>query len=266
MQSLYERVVHSLIVESKVDTFARSMTWNLVRACKSTMDKVNKQGRIKMKYVQSWPDFLKRKDIYSTAVGKAARFKALGIGSADPGAPTSFTARLSIVLEPKLGEKDDVHMTGAWMPALDVLEVDVFILSTTGVMKPQHLSMIQQKAYEIFRHELEHSVQPDSKIMPAVLANQELMSAGGSLWKSPRALKNYLLSVGEKEAFVAGLYHAAKRTRRPFVKLLDDKLEMLMRSALKKGLEATPVRNILAQVRYEWLQFAKERFPKAQLE
>jgi len=260
MHTLYEQVVIELLAESKIDSFTRMVTQKLIRACKKVMDKVNKQGGINMKYLQSWPAFMKRQDWFGTPEGRRERSRALGT---DPNAPPAMTVQLMIYLLNKPAPVDKVGISGGWSPIKDLLSIKIFVDSTTGIMKPQHLSMIQQQSYEVIRHEFEHSVQSDEKLLGGIQASQDLMSIPDSVWNSPRTFARYMLSDAEKEAFVAGFYHLAKRTRRPFIKVIDEHLDELATAAVKKGCDAVEIRNVLVQVRYEWLEYAKKRFPKA---
>jgi hypothetical protein len=258
MSSAYERVILTLLVESKVDTFARSISQKLMRAAKKSMDKINKQGALALNTTLSWPGFMKRKDYFSTMLGRMERQLKLGV----PYDSKTINVKLLFALS-KAGKEDDIGMSGSWSPAHDVLTLEVYVDSTTGVMKPVHLAMMQQKAYEVIRHELEHTTQTDEKLFGGSKAASEMMTVKSNIWQTPQAVRGYFMSEAETEAFVAGIYHKAKRTRQPFVKLVDQMINELINSGARKGVDIVKLRNIFMEIRYHWLEYAKKRFPKA---
>lgn len=259
---LYERVILALLRESKTDTFAKMIVQKVMRATKKSMDNVNKKGVVKLKYTQSWPPFMKRKDWFSTPQQRARREYMTGIPATVQG-KEAITVNLLIAVAREVSERDEVDFGGSWSPIEDQLTIKIIVFSTTGTLKLQHLSMIQAKAYEVVRHELEHSVQPESYLIGGMLANSEMQAVPDGAWSSPKALAGYFLSPAEIEAYVAGLYHQARRTRKPLIKLIDDQIQAFMAAATRKNVDAVDMRNVLMQVRYKWIEYAKKRFPKA---
>lgn len=258
MTTLYERVILSLLTESKVDTFARSISQKLMRAAKKSMDKINRQGHVTLKTTLSWPAFMKRRDYFSTLPGKLDRAVKLGI---NPFGPQVIHVALLFALT-KSRTRDFVDVGGSWSPPHDSLTLEIIIESTTGTLRPEHLSMIQQKAYDVIRHELEHTGQTDEKLFGGMEAAREL-HALPSIWQSPQSVRKYYTSEAETEAFVAGIYHRAKRTRRPFVQVMDETINNIINAGAKKGVDIVELRNIFMEVRYRWIEYAKKRFPKA---
>lgn len=259
---LYERVILSLLRESKTDTFAKMIVQKVIRAAKRSMDSLNKKGAIKLKYTQSWPSFMKRKDWFASPQQRARREYMTGIPATVQGQQV-ITVNLIFALTKNPTPRDLVDVGGSWSPIHDQLTIEVIVGSTTGIMKPQHLAMIQAKAYEVVRHELEHSVQPENYLIGGMLANSEMQAVPEGAWSSPKALAGYFLSDAEIEAYVAGLYHKAKRTRQPLIKLIDDQIETFMRASTRKNVDAVEMRNVLMQVKYRWIEYAKKRFPNA---
>lgn len=262
---LYERVIIALLKESKTDTFAKMIVQKVIRGAKKYIDNVNKKGAIKLRYVQSWPEFMKRKDWFASPEQRADREIMMGIPDTVQGKQV-ITVNLILQLMKDPQPHDIVHVGGSWSPIDDQLTIEVVIGSTTRMMKQQHLSMIQAKVYEVVRHELEHSVQPESYLIDGMLANNEMQAVPEGSWSSPKALARYFLSPSEIEAYVAGLYHKARRTRQPLIKLIDDQIEAFMRAATRKNVNAVEMRNVLMQVKYEWIKYAQKRYPKAQLQ
>lgn len=261
MHMLYERVIQALLTEAKIDSFARMINQKMMRAVKKSMDKVNKQGGIKMQYTQSWPDFMKRKDYFGSPEGREKRSLAM-TGKFDATAPVTFKVELIIQLA-RGNDRNYVDVGGAWSPIHDTLRIEIIVQSTTGIITNQHLSMIQARGYEVVRHELEHSVQPDEYLVPAILANQQLQSEPKGPFSSPKAIERYFTSQAEIEAFVTGLYHKAKRTRQPFVKIVEDQIQKFFNAGLRHGVDAVDMRNVMMTVRYKWLEYAKKRYPNA---
>lgn len=264
MSSVYERVILSLLTESKVDTFARRLTQKVVNATKKKMDDINKKRSLILNMKVQWPGFLKRKDEFGTPAGRLRRAQMMNGQGPSPFGPMEISLKLAIEVIPRPALKDDVVMSAAWAPFHDQLIIQVQVVSTTGIVKPQHLSKIQSNCYEVIRHELEHSTQTSEKLVGGMRAGGEMMSGvPRQVWSNPKTLGDYFLSEAEIEAFVAGIYHKAKRQRVPFVKALDELIERLMRQTTRYGSDAVEMRNVLMTVRWKWLDYAKKRFPKA---
>jgi hypothetical protein len=257
---LYERVVLSLLRESKMDTFARKVTQKVINASKKVTDKLNKVGQVNLNMMLPWPKFMKRRDQFSTALGKFERWRFLG----KPTNEDTIKVVLSFQLSRGPRKRDNVDISGSWRQGIDELSLTVHIDSTTGAMKPTLLSMVQDRAYEVVRHELEHATQTQEKLMGGSRAASDLINAAPSaIWKTPGTVREYYMSEAEIEAFVSGIYHRAKRSRTPFIKVLDEILEDLIKTGNSYGADPVKLRNVFAEVRYTWLQYAKKRFPKA---
>lgn len=258
--TLYERVIVGLLTESKVDTFARQLTQKVIRAVKKTMDKINKQSGIRLKITGEWPDFIKRQDYFATPAGRLDKQRVLGIPA---GGPQQVTIQLTVLVQKSKRDKEEVAVQGGWSPTHDMLTIEFFISSNTGTVRPEHLNQIQLKAYEAFRHELEHTGQSDAVLIPAVKAAQGLNSVPGGAWSSPKTMEAYLMTEAEIQAFVAGMYHRAKRTRMPFLEVVEETIEHMLNVAASHKVDVVEMRNVLMGVRYKWLEYAKKRFPNA---
>lgn len=264
MQTLYENVLATLLNESKVDTFARRLTQKVVNAAKKKMDDINKKRFLELTMRIPWPSFLKRQDWFSSPEGRLDRYHYFGPKAPSPFGPMEIKVKLSFIVVPaNKSRRNHVTMEAGWTPALDTMEINVVIESLTGVLTPQHLSELQIRTYEIVRHELEHASQTAEKLMTGVKGNQALAGVPREVWTNPETVASYFLSASELEAFVAGMYHEAKRTRRPFIKIVDEKIELMMRMATAHGADAVNLRNVFMEIRYKWLEYAKKRFPKA---
>lgn len=260
MNALYENVLAQLLAESKTDTYARTIVQKIIKAVKVKMDKINKQGFLELKMTIPWPSFMPRKDMFKGERERLYRQQQTGLNAH----ANSIYVMLAVIIE-KRNKKDVADVSGSWSPAEDALRIEVFVESKNGIIMPLHFSMIQERCYEVVRHELQHAGQDSATLMSGFDANDKLQGAlPGQVWTSAEALKGYLLSRAELEAFCAGIYHQARRTRKPFIQVLDQRIHSFMEMAAKKRVDIVEVRNALLEVRYKWIEYAKQKYPKAQ--
>lgn len=217
-----------LLAESKVDTFARTITSKVLNLIIQRIGKLNAQKRL-----------------------------VIGIRNLDPNRE-EFTLKLTVTLKRK--PADRVNVAGSWIPALDVLEVNVFLETQDGLFHRTLLQRLQHLLYDTVRHEVEHSTQEK----PADMYVDSASDDEESVWQDPQAIEGYFLSDEEVPAFVAGLYHQAKRARRPFFQVMDEKLAAYKAVAQHHGaVDADELDTIFRRVRRVWTQYAVQRFPKA---
>ncbi len=120
--------------------------------------------------------------------------------------------------------------------------------------------LLQDLSYKlkyIFRHELEHILQP---------IEEGVSSANYGKSNDANDIINYWLSKSEKEAYVVGLYYWAKKSHRTFADSLEDLLRSLVQIWLDKGLDFETAKSIADRMRVEYLTYADKRFPKAKME
>lgn len=233
MFGLYEVVIRSLLVESKIDSLSRQIVKDVITACKQN------NGQVKARMQIERPSFMATPD--------------------DEG-----IISLVLVASSAMTRVDTIAVSGSWVGAKQTLNLLIKIGSTTGEMKADHLSMIQSKCYETVRHELEHSMQSEKYTKHAIQVNKE-MSTYGNVWEDPEALEAYFASPAEVEAYVAGIYHAAKRQRVPFVKYADTLINRYVAVAKKAGARQSDVLHVMDKVRAKWFAYAEKRFPNATL-
>lgn len=265
MMTLHEQVLVALLVEAKIDTYARKLTQKVINVVKKKSDDINKKRILRLTMKVPWPGFLKRRDSMDTPEIRMARSRLTGNHGPKPFGQDELVVKLSIGIDRK-NDQDDAGINASWNPLLNELNIELVIFSKSGLITKQHFSMIQREAYGAIRHELEHSTQSLEKLSGAAAAGQEMMRGSPrEVWRSPKTLGNYLMSEAEIEAWVAGMHHKARRTRTPFIKVVDDTVEHLMRETTKMGGQAVEMRNLLMTVRWKWIEYAKKRFPKAQV-
>lgn len=230
--TFHETVMVRLLHESRTDTFARMITADVVAACRDRMDVINEKGALRLYLAKPWPD----------------------------GTKTSGRQPLKIVLNVavKRHEKDAVSLTGSWNPTHETLSIFVTVTSPTGTMRPQHLAAVQSRAYNAVRHELEHALQDPVAVRAAA-------PLGRIDWNDEDSIRAYFLSPVEVEAYVAGMYHAAKRERVPFVSYVDRLIKRLLGVARQSGARTSDVLRTMERIRQRWLEYAARRFPRAQI-
>lgn len=122
---------------------------------------------------------------------------------------------------------------------------------------PKYYSQLYPKLQSAIRHELEHSTQP----------LEQITEEGGKAWQysrpTPEAAEKYITSPLEIAAHVAGMYYQAKKTRVPFIDILDNWI------ASWKGYyeehDPDTVTTTFDHIREKLLDYARQRYPKALL-
>jgi len=122
---------------------------------------------------------------------------------------------------------------------------------------PEYYSQLYAELQTAIRHEIEHSTESREKII----------EEGAQAWQrnrpTPEAAEKYLTSLLELPANVAGMYYQAKKTKKPFIEVLDNWI-----AAWKKIYARYPseiLTEIFDRVRKKLLNYARKRYPKAQL-
>jgi len=242
---VYENVVRALLNESRMDSYARALAQKLVSATKRLMPRINQKIKADGKSVLAMkverPSFLRQQ-----------------------GAPSqSLTLLINVTITAKRSDVDRISMSGSWSIDENAVYINIIVLSPDRAVQSKHLSMIQNRAYDVVRHELEHATQPNDKLTAGAEAGTEFMTVPDEAWSSPRKIYAYFASEAEVEAYVAGLYHAAKRQRRPFIELLDALIADMISNGIRRGTDARTLRDVFADVRNLYVRYAKKRFPKA---
>lgn len=228
--TLHETVMARLLRESRTDTFARSITADIVAACRDRMEALNEKGTLRLFLAKPWPT----------------------------GSRSSQTLRVILNLTVKRHNKETVSLTGSWNSTHETLSIFVVIGSPEATMRPQHLAVVQSRAYNAVRHELEHATQDQEAVRAAA-------PLGRIDWTDEGSILRYFLSPVEVEAYVAGMYHAAKRERVPFVAYADRLIKRLVGVARQSGARPSDVLRTMEKVRQRWVGYAERRFPKAQI-
>ena len=138
-------------------------------------------------------------------------------------------------------------------PEFSYLEIYVYFPPEPEI---KHLGQIVPKLKETIRHELQHAVQ----------SRETLVAIGGVPdFDDLSNVKRIYLSDGEVSAWVAGLYKRAKMQKVPLSEIIAEGLQLL-EERLKDRLQPhfyTEIENFLKQLEERWLQYARERYPRA---
>ncbi len=239
---IYQIILERLLVESKYDSVASSITRKVMDVIKKSMEKINASEEV------------------ATSDGISAR---------------EFTTKIEMTT---LMDEDDELMTivlpiqlivqrsktqnfagiTATAPKGQII-FQIKVFSKTGTLLPMHLSLIQEKLYEAARHELEHLFQEED---PTTSASAQ------SFFEKPQVLSRrlaYYTHPQETPAFVSGMYMRAKKMRKPFIEIVEENLEKIRKGMLFRGNTPEQTERLIDKIRRNWISYAKKRYPRAQI-
>ncbi|MFA5600395.1 MAG: hypothetical protein WDA06_07335 [Phenylobacterium sp.] len=109
---------------------------------------------------------------------------------------------------------------------------------------------------EIIRHELEHTTQNFEEVMQ--FNNYSRYGDSDNMISS---LLNYLLNPIEIKPHVEGLYYRAKKEKKPFKQILDERFNLLENlHKNKKGIDPTLLHEAMEKVKARYLEEARKKF------
>ena len=225
---LYDKIVRRLLKESKLDSFARQIN-------RMTMDGI-------------------KNVISSKSTKRKNKFRFKNEATDQEG------STIEVVTDVLFRENNNrVSVSAGW--DWKNRAMDVLVKIPDDVDNYKNLQEIQSKLYEAIRHELEHSTQSDEEVDSAEEAYHEFEQDKYDV----DAIKNYYANESEVPAFVAGIYHAAKRLRKPFYELMEDRLEKIKKNMSKRAddIEPSYINSSVEEIRTAWKNYASLRFPKA---
>lgn len=229
---IYEAIIRRLYTESSVDSASRQIVKKIVDLINQRIDKLNAKKRITL------------------------LIKNLS--------PTNEAFNLKLTVTLKKRNDKNVYVSGSWVPALDELNINVFLETLDGTYDKTLTSDLYAKLLETVRHEVEHSNQEKPANM---FTDEDEDEEESIIWTDINRLQHYFTSEREVSAFVSGLYHQAKRTRRPFIDVMNDKLDAYKRVALhyhdEDVVSQMRIKFMFDRIRNAWTEYAKKRFPKA---
>lgn len=234
---LYRRIFERLLAESRsrYDAVASSMVRDALGLIKDSIDKVND--------VQ---------DSMTSVVGLDGK-KIFGKEFKARTKMASWPIEISIQIIVQRARTQDSVIVVATGGGGEVT-FQIKVLSKSGVLLPQHLSLIQARLYEAARHELEHLFQKED---PSIAASAH------SFFEKPHVLSRrlaYYTHPQEIPAFVSGMYMSAKKLRKPFVEVLEDNLEKIRRSMEFRGNTPDQIEKTVGKIRKAWMSYAQTRY------
>lgn len=179
------------------------------------------------------------------------------------GEENSSDTEIKVALAVMATKEDKTPVEASWDWADETLNIHVYVQSTTGKLRPDHLGMIQKRLYDATRHELEHSTQNDKLATSAIKAHSTWSADPENINKRIK----YYTNPAEVPAFAAGIYNRAKKLRIPFHKAAEEDLDKI-RKAMLRTPDADPnkVEIALKKIKSAWTEEAKRRFPRAVLQ
>jgi len=122
-------------------------------------------------------------------------------------------------------------------------------------------STLYLKLSSAIRHELEHCFQESSRKFKDYPFNWNKRIEEQGL----EVAKQYLMHPVEIEATVAGLYFSAKKSKKPFLSVLNMWLNKVRNFYIQNGFNEKKVNQLVSIVGREYVNYAEKRFPAAQM-
>lgn len=240
---LQERIFARLLIESKLDSLSNNVGKNLMRAIVPNVKSFNsKEG------------------------SNGFKIETTSDGEDD----------IDVELNLKFINRDGrTSLGGSYDSKEKKLYIDVTVGSSDGKIHNKHLNDIQTRLYNVIRHELEHYVQSNNEQHSGSL---DVAYKKYRKWDKDKTnvdkLEKYFTSEAEIPAFTSGIYNFAKKTRRPYKEVQDEYLDninnkmMLQYEKLNQNPEDIEVyrstlANAIQNVKKQWNDYSRKRFPKA---
>lgn len=249
---LYEHILSHLLIESKIDSYTNELTRLVISNLKDEMNTINAS-----KQTQQPGKVPMRKSSFNL---RSQRPEHMNIPSGMPDSDGTNNLTLEIEVIVLQTNKDIVQINASW--GGNILALQIYVSSSTGTLRPQHLLDVQKNIYETIRHELEHSTQDVSHRLSSIKSSMAMSNNPTSLAKK----KNYYTDKAEMPAFVAGMYNKAKKLRIPFKDVAEENLEKITNSMLTHGAKPAKVKQTIDVIRKAWIDYAQTRFPKVMID
>lgn len=124
----------------------------------------------------------------------------------------------------------------------------------------KYFSELSYRIKQSLRHELEHtSPSQESRLEDTLSLVTDTETEMGL-----RRRLGYLLNPIEIEAFTSSLYYSAKKSRQPFISVLDNYLSIIKNNIYtiyKKQKPYDLIENVFVEVKKKWLDYASKRYP-----
>lgn len=123
----------------------------------------------------------------------------------------------------------------------------------------QVLSQINDELVDAIRHELEHSGQETWELMDC----QEKTPTANSIWQSIKNAAEYYLCPAEIKAHIAGFMKRAKSNKEPLSDIIDHEIYRIYETGKAAGYSEEILHDLMSEIRSQYFQYAKERYPDA---
>jgi hypothetical protein len=124
----------------------------------------------------------------------------------------------------------------------------------------QVVSQINDELTDAIRHELEHSGQETWELMDC----QEKTPTANAIWKTLKNAAEYYLCPAEIKAHIAGFMKRAKSNKESLGDIIDDELYRIYETGKVSGYSEQDLHDLMIEIRSQYFQYAKERYPNAE--
>ena len=122
------------------------------------------------------------------------------------------------------------------------------------------LGIVHEELSDAVRHELEHSSQDTEELMDC-----QRKVPDAQIWDTLGKARSYYLCPAEKKAHVVGFMKRAKQRKEPVADVLDNELMAVYQTGLNSGYDEQELEGLMTDIRDEYREYLKERYPKAEV-
>jgi hypothetical protein len=122
------------------------------------------------------------------------------------------------------------------------------------------LGTVHEELSDSVRHELEHSSQDTEELMDC-----QRKVPDAKIWDTLGKARSYYLCPAEKKAHVVGFMKRAKQRREPVADVLDEEMLAIYQTGQSSGHDAEELDALMADIRDEYREYLKTRYPKAEV-
>lgn len=123
------------------------------------------------------------------------------------------------------------------------------------------LSIVHEELSDSVRHELEHSSQTTEELMDC-----QRKVPDANIWDTLGKARSYYLCPAEKKAHVAGFMKRAKQKKKMVADVLDNELLAIYQMGLDSGHDEQELDLLMTDVRDEYREYLKTRYPKVEMD
>jgi hypothetical protein len=188
----------------------------------------------------------------------------------DPMRDILFDTILTLnVIQKKPTSGRRIDCAGRYTITEGVNRIKVQVQTTKLPIPTQWYEELLIRLKETIRHELEHFDQTkgDAKQLRTLIDQHEYRKPGdmvGGNWADK--LVRYYTNPMEVPAFVSAAYLKAKKMRIPIDVALEENLALIQHNLTNSTVPANLIPNAIAQIRVNWMEYARQRYPNSPTE